>query len=175
MSPLVLLTVPLAWVAYRWAKASEAPSGGPKLGNPIPVTGPSGQKWTMQLVKLFDTPQGKQTFWDVFIGNARILRYSQTGELKGSRKFIGTPLAKGDARLARAAADFGVMVPAQQDGFGNPETSMAGDIKIERFGDGTARITSPRGSAIAGGSPPQIIRLLSGTAAGVMSDLRSLG
>ena len=79
--------------------------------------GSSGNNWTVKLVKVFDEPAGKLTFWDVFEGSDRVLRYSQRGELKGSRVYITSPfdtspsvtLAK---QLRAAAADFGVVLPA---------------------------------------------------------------
>lgn len=59
-------------------------------------------------VKVFDTAGGKQSFWDVFDGSDRIVRYSQNNDDRTSRVFIDSPLPATDARRVRAMKEFGI-------------------------------------------------------------------
>lgn len=102
-----LLAVPLGWVAFKAVSKANAATPAPGQAS-HPATGKSGRNWDVRFVKAFTTTEGKQTFWDVFLSGTRILRYSQLGELKGSRSFIDSPFATSDARVRDAAADFGV-------------------------------------------------------------------
>src|SRR5882724_390299 len=108
---LTLLAVPLGWVAFKSISKANAASPAPGQSS-FKETGASGEKWDVRFVKAFDTAQGRQTFWDVFLNGARILRYSQLGELKGSRQFIDSPLPLTDNRVREAGTDFGIPRPA---------------------------------------------------------------
>jgi hypothetical protein len=73
------------------------------------VTGKSGTAYTVKFVKAFTLPDGrKQSFWDVFVGPLRILRYSQLESDRDSRVFIVSPLGPTDPRVGVAMADFGI-------------------------------------------------------------------
>jgi hypothetical protein len=105
---MAVLTVPLAYVAYsHFAKATPKAPAAPTFN----VKGKSGTNWKIVRVSQFQEKAGLLTINDVFIGSARIMRYSQLGSAIGSRKFITTPLAKTDPRLLKAGADFGVVLP----------------------------------------------------------------
>jgi len=109
---LMLLAVPLGWVAYKNLSVAHAATPAPGQQK-FTVTGHSGTIWEVRRVKTFAVPGGTQSFNDVFSKGARILRYSQIGSQIGTRAFIDTPLAKTDKRLKAAAADFGVIVPSK--------------------------------------------------------------
>jgi hypothetical protein len=73
------------------------------------VTGRSGSQYRVVFVKQFPTDNGgKISFWDVFVGDARILRYSQIDNDTGSRVLIVSPLEQNDPRILIALQDFGV-------------------------------------------------------------------
>jgi len=107
---LTLLAVPLGWVAFKSiSKANAAtPAAGQKS---FKEQGRSGTNWEVRFVKAFDTAQGRQTFWDIFLNGSRIMRYSQLGELKSSRQFIDSPLPLTDNRVRMAGTDFAVQPP----------------------------------------------------------------
>ncbi len=102
-----LLAVPLGWVAFKAVSKANAATPAPGQAS-FAAKGKSGNNWSVRFVKAFTTTQGKQTFWDVFLNGTRILRYSQLGELLGSRTFIDSPFSTSDQRVRAAAADFGV-------------------------------------------------------------------
>lgn len=85
-----------------------AASSGDKPGS-FSVTGKSGTAYTVKFVKAFTLPDGrKQSFWDVFVGPLRILRYSQLESDRDSRVFIVSPLGPTDPRVGVAMTDFGI-------------------------------------------------------------------
>jgi hypothetical protein len=119
---LALLAVPIGIVAYSsLAKAS------PKTGPSKTVTGSSGTTWIVQRVSQFQQKDGLLQINDVLWstptnGTVRVLRYSQLGSAKASRKYVTSPFDAGQlgnlsatiaaSQLRKAAADFGVVLPA---------------------------------------------------------------
>lgn len=85
-----------------------AASSGSKPGA-FNVTGRSGTQYRVVFVKAFTLPDGrKQSFWDLFVGDARILRYAQLENDTDSRVLIVSPLSETDPRIPIAMSDFGV-------------------------------------------------------------------
>jgi hypothetical protein len=85
-----------------------AASSGDKPGS-FTVTGKSGTVYTVKFVKAFSLPDGrKQSFWDLFVGPLRIVRYSQLENDRDSRVFIVSPLGPTDPRVGVAMTDFGI-------------------------------------------------------------------
>lgn len=73
------------------------------------VTGSSGTTYTVKFVKAFKLEDGrKQSFWDLFVGPLRVVRYSQLEDDKTSRVFIVSPLGPTDPRVGVAMSDFGI-------------------------------------------------------------------
>lgn len=115
---LALLAVPLGLVAYSsLAKAS------PKGGATFFVKGTLGD-WRVTRVSQFQQPDGLLVINDVFATGShagdRVMRYSQLGSSKATRKYITSPFeATGGAGLSpgadrvllKAASDFGVTLP----------------------------------------------------------------
>lgn len=86
-----------------------------KDGPVFPVTADSGAVYEVHFVKSFDTESGKQSFWDIFDIQGRILRYSQLEDDTNSRIFIVSPREAGDEfgrgrdpSIDLAMRDFGI-------------------------------------------------------------------
>lgn len=95
------------------------------------VTANSGAVYEVHHVKTFDTESGKQSFWDVFDLQGRVLRYSQLENDTNSRIFIVSPRAMNDPAVDLVMRDFGirfeggaVAIPATQT------TTLPGQIMV---------------------------------------------
>lgn len=126
MSKAMLAVVGLAVVGGAVFAASKAGAfGSGDDAGPTPpdstdgpvftVTANSGAVYEVHFVKEFDTEAGKQTFWDVFDIQGRILRYSQLEDDINSRVFIMTAREEGDEQgggrdpsIDLAIRDFGL-------------------------------------------------------------------
>lgn len=103
-APIVLGLVAVAVVAGGVALASKSSRPGV-----FEVTGKSGTQYRVVAVKQFMMPNGqRQAFMDLFVGDLRILRYTQLDEDMESRILIGSPLEQNDPRILIALRDFGV-------------------------------------------------------------------
>jgi hypothetical protein len=92
------------------------------------VTANSGTEYDVTLVKVFDTEGGKQTFWDLFVGDDRIVRYTQLDDDMNSRVYIASPLSQSDPRLDRALRDFGIRFEGGAVSSDMPEVVLASDV-----------------------------------------------
>lgn len=72
------------------------------------VTASSGAVYQVRFVKAFDTESGKQSFWDVFDIQGRVLRYSQLEDDTNSRIFIVSPRGPNGPGVDLVMRDFGI-------------------------------------------------------------------
>lgn len=72
------------------------------------VTASSGAVYEVHFVKSFDTESGKQSFWDVFDIQGRVLRYSQLEDDTNSRIFIVSPRGPNGPGVSQVMNDFGI-------------------------------------------------------------------
>lgn len=72
------------------------------------VTADSGAVYQVRFVKAFDTESGKQSFWDVFDIQGRVLRYSQLEDDTNSRIFIISPRGPNGPGVDLVMRDFGI-------------------------------------------------------------------
>ena len=68
-----------------------------------PVTGASGTSWN-----LWGKSEGNTAYVDVLLGAMPVISYSQVGQDKSTRKFLGAAAGVDSATVARARADFNV-------------------------------------------------------------------
>jgi hypothetical protein len=109
--------------------AGPVPPDGDGSGATFNVTANSGVNYDVTLVKVFDTEGGKQTFWDLFIGDDRIVRYTQLDDDMNSRVYIASPLAQSDPRLDLALRDFGIRFEGGAISDDMPEVVLASDVQ----------------------------------------------
>lgn len=77
-------------------------------GPEFEVTASSGAVYLVKFVKAFDTESGKQSFWDVFDIQGRVLRYSQLESDTNSRIFIVSPRGPNGPGVDFVMRDFGI-------------------------------------------------------------------
>lgn len=110
---LILGAAVVGGVALAVSRASAKDDAGPTppdstSGPVFQVTADSGAVYEIHFVKAFDTESGKQSFWDVFDIQGRILRYSQLEDDTNTRIFIVSPRGPNDPAIDLVMRDFGI-------------------------------------------------------------------
>jgi hypothetical protein len=100
----------VAFVASKaYGSSDDAGTTPPDAPGPVfDVTASSGAVYQVQHVKTFDTESGKQSFWDVFDIQGRVLRYSQLENDANSRVFIVSPRGPNGPGVDLVMRDFGI-------------------------------------------------------------------
>lgn len=101
----------LAFVASKAYGSSDDAGATPPDSTDGPVfdvTADSGAVYQVKFVKAFDTESGKQSFWDVFDIQGRVLRYSQLESDTNSRIFIVSPRGPNGPGVDLVMRDFGI-------------------------------------------------------------------